>query len=77
MWDSTGWFADLGRVFPITSPVASLYGVMLDHQGVTRPWGTGGLVWLAVTAAAYLAVGMVVFRVLECITKVRGTLGAY
>jgi hypothetical protein len=39
--------------------------------------GTGGLVWLAATAAAYLAVGMVIFRVLEHTTKVRGTLGAY
>jgi ABC-2 type transport system permease protein len=72
-----GWFAGLGRVFPVTSPVASLYGVMLGHRGVTGPWGTGGLVWLAVTAAAYLAAGIIVFRLLERITKVRGTLGAY
>lgn len=72
-----GWFAGLGRVFPVTSSVASLYGVMLGHRGVTGPWGTGGLVWLAVTAAAYLAAGIIVFRVLERITKVRGTLGAY
>ncbi len=72
-----GWFAGLGRVFPVTSSVASLYGVMLGHRGVTGPWGTGGVVWLAVTAAAYLAAGIIVFRVLERITKVRGTLGAY
>jgi hypothetical protein len=72
-----GWFADLGRVFPLTSPVTSLYGVMLGHRGVTGLWGTGGLVGLIVTAAAYLAAGITVFRVLERITKVRGTLGAY
>src|SRR6266542_3499165 len=39
-----GWFAGIGRLFPVTSAVASLFGV---------------------------------FRVLERITKTRGTLGAY
>lgn len=72
-----GWFAGLGRVFPLTSPVTSLYGVMLGHRGVTGSWGTGGLVELLVTAAAYLIAGITVFRVLERITKKRGTLGAY
>lgn len=72
-----GWFAGLGRVFPLTSPVASLYGVMLGHRGAAGLWGTGGLVWLIATAAAYLAVGITVFRALERITKIRGTLGAY
>jgi hypothetical protein len=50
---------------------------MLGHRGVTGAWGTGGLVWLAVTAAAYLVAGIAVFRVLERITRVRGTLAAY
>jgi ABC-2 type transport system permease protein len=72
-----GWFAGLSRVFPLTSSIASLYGVMLGHRGVTGLWGTGGLVSLIVTAAAYLAAGIIAFRVLERITKVRGTLGAY
>lgn len=72
-----GWFTGLGRVFPVTADVASLYGVMLGHRGVTGAWGTGGLVWVAVTAAAYLAAGLVVFRVLERITKRRGALAAY
>jgi ABC-2 type transport system permease protein len=72
-----GWFTGLGRVFPVTADVASLYGVMLGHRGVTGLWGTGGLIWMAVTAAAYLAAGLVVFRVLERATKARGALGAY
>jgi len=72
-----GWFTGLGRVFPVTADVASLYGVMLGHRGVTGPWGTGGLVWVIVTAAAYLAAGIAVFRVLEHLTKARGALGAY
>jgi hypothetical protein len=65
------------RVFPVTSSVVSLYGVMLGHRGVTGLWGTGGLVWVAVTAAAYLAAGIAVFRLLERVTKARGALGAY
>lgn len=75
--DVPGWFTGLGRVFPVTADVASLYGVMLGHRGVTGLWGTGGLVWVAATAAAYLAAGLVVFRVLERITRTRGTLAAY
>ena len=46
----------------------SQYGVMLGHRVVTGPWGTGGLVWVAVTAAACLAAGTTTFRVLERIT---------
>ena len=72
-----GWFTGIARVFPVTADVASLYGVMLGHRGVTGPWGTGGLVWVVVTAAAYLAAGVVVFRVLERVTRARGTLGVY
>ena len=72
-----GWFIGIGRVFPVTADVASLYGVMLGHRGVTGLWGTGGLVWVVATAAAYLAAGLVVFRVLERITKRRGALAAY
>jgi ABC-2 type transport system permease protein len=72
-----GWFTAISRVFPVTAGVASLYQVMLGHRGVTGLWGTGGLVWVAVTAAAYLAAGITVFRVLERITKARGALAAY
>ncbi len=72
-----GWFAGLGRVFPLTSPIISLYGVMLGHRGVAGLWGTGGLVWLIVTAAAYLAAGITSFRVLERVTRSRGILAAY
>jgi ABC-2 type transport system permease protein len=72
-----GWFTGIGRVFPVTAAVASLYGVMLGGRGVTGLWGTGGLVWVIVTAGAYLAAGILVFRVLERATKARGALGAY
>lgn len=72
-----GWFTGLGRVFPGTSAVASLYGVMIGHRPVTGLWGTGGLIWLIVTAAAYLTTGILAFRAGERIGKTRGSLGRY
>ncbi len=64
-----GWFTGIGRFFPVTSALASLYGVMLGQRGVTELWATGGLVWVIVTAIAYLAAGIGTFRVLERITR--------
>ncbi|MGH3154993.1 MAG: hypothetical protein ACRDNF_00235 [Streptosporangiaceae bacterium] len=72
-----GWFAGLGRVFPVTSAVASLYGVMIGHHPVTGLWGTGGLIWVLVTTVGYLTAGILAFRVGERIARVRGTLGRY
>jgi ABC-2 type transport system permease protein len=71
-----GWFTAISRAFPATSAVASLYGVMLGNRALTL-WGTGGLVLLTVTAAAYLVAGILTFRTFERITKIRGTLGSY
>lgn len=72
-----GWMAAAGRYFPVTNAIANLYRVMLGHGSVTAPWGTGGLVWVLVTAAAYLAAGIIAFRVLERAARVRGVLGSY
>jgi ABC-2 type transport system permease protein len=72
-----GWMAAAGRAFPLTAEIASLYGVLLGHRSVTAPWGTGGLVWLLITAAAYLAAGILAFRLGERTAKTRGTLGSY
>jgi ABC-2 type transport system permease protein len=72
-----GWFAGLGRVFPVTSAVASLYGVMIGHHPVTALWGPGGLIWVVVTAAGYLTAGIAAFRAGERMARVRGTLARY
>ncbi|HEU5421376.1 MAG TPA: hypothetical protein VFV41_27070 [Streptosporangiaceae bacterium] len=72
-----GWFAGLGRLFPVTSAVASLSGVLIDRRPVGVAWGTGGLVWLAVTAVAYLAAGILVFRAGARAARTRGTLARY
>jgi hypothetical protein len=37
-----GWFAGLGRMFPVTAAVASLYDVLIAGRPVTALWGTGG-----------------------------------
>jgi hypothetical protein len=69
-----GWFAGLGRVFPVTAAVASRYRVLIACRPVTAPWGTGGLAWLLVTAAACLAAGILAFRLGEDAGETRGTL---
>jgi hypothetical protein len=72
-----GWFAALSRFFPVTSAVASLYQVLIARQPVTAPWGSGGLVWLSVTAAAYLAADILAFRLADHAARTRGTLARY
>ncbi len=72
-----GWFAGLGRAFPVTSAVASLYGVLIARRPVTALWGTGGLVWLLGTAAAYLAAGILAFHAGERTARARGSLARY
>ena len=50
---------------------------MLGNRGATGLWGTGGLVRVSVTAVAYLAAGIAVFRAQERVTRARCALGAY
>lgn len=71
------WWADTGRLFPLTAGVASLYTLLIRHGSLTTAWGMGGLVWLLVTPAAYLAAGITAFAVGECAAKRRGTLARY
>jgi ABC-2 type transport system permease protein len=71
------WFSDLGRIFPVTSAVASLYRVLITRQPVTGLWGTGGLLPLLFTTAAYLVLGVTVFNLGSRVAKVRGSLGSY
>jgi ABC-2 type transport system permease protein len=51
--------------------------VLIARQPVTTRWGTGGLAWLLVTAAAYLAAGIIAFRLGERTAKARGSLARY
>ena len=72
-----GWWAETSRAFPLTAGVASLYHVLIARQSPTPMWGTGGLVWLAVTATGYLAGGIIAFQLGERTAKRRGTLSRY
>jgi ABC-2 type transport system permease protein len=72
-----GWFAGIGRVFPVTGIVASLYGVLISHRPATGLWGTGGLIWLILTSAGYLIAGILAFRFGERRARIHGSLGQY
>ncbi|WAX59176.1 ABC transporter permease [Jatrophihabitans cynanchi] len=71
------WWADTARAFPLTAGIASLNNLMLDHRSISQTWGTGGLVPLMVTAAGYLAAGILAFRLGDHTAKRRGSLARY
>jgi hypothetical protein len=50
--------------------------VLIACQPVTTFWGTGGLAWLLIIAA-YLAAGIIAFRLGERAAKTRGSLEGY
>jgi hypothetical protein len=51
--------------------------VLIARGPGTALWGTGGLAWLLVTTAAYLAAGIAAFRLGERAAKTRGTVPRY
>jgi hypothetical protein len=59
-----------GRVIEVRFPRPCV----IAHQPAAALWGTGGLVWLLVTAAAYLAAGILAFRLGERTASTRITL---
>ncbi|MGH3254315.1 MAG: hypothetical protein ACRDOU_02745 [Streptosporangiaceae bacterium] len=71
------WWINAGHAFPLNAGEASLYRVLFRGQSATPLWGNGGLAWVMVTAAAYLAVGILTFALGEKIVKRRGTLGRF
>jgi ABC-2 type transport system permease protein len=71
------WWADTSRVFPLTAGVGGLYQVLIAHHHAPAVWGMGGVVWLAVTGASYLAAGIAAFGLGERTAKRRGTLARY
>lgn len=69
-----GWLAALGRVMPITHPMQSLRRVLFEGGSVGAAWGDGGLVWVAVSTAAWLVIGVSVFGIGERVAKRQGSL---
>ena len=72
-----GWMATIARFLPLTPGVEVLRNILLDGVSLGRLSGDGTLWWLLGSAAAYLALGIVIFRWCERLAKRRGTLGQY
>ncbi|MGH3443626.1 MAG: ABC transporter permease [Nitriliruptorales bacterium] len=71
-----GWMAAVGRFLPITHPIAALRTTLLDGSGLHLT-GDGGIVWLAATAAGWLALGAVAFHRGDVSARRDGTLTRY
>lgn len=72
-----GWMATIARFLPLTPGVDVLRKILLDGVSLGQLSGNGTLWWLLGSAAAYLALGIVIFRFCERIARRRGTLGQY
>lgn len=69
-----GWLTAIGRIMPITHPLQSLRRVVFEGGSFDVAWGDGGLVWVVVSALAWLLIGIFVFGVGERIAKRQGSL---
>ncbi len=72
-----GWMATIARFLPLTPGVEVLRKLLLEGISLGTLASDGTLLWLVGSAAAYLALGIVIFRWCERIAKRRGTLGQY
>ncbi len=72
-----GWMAAIARFLPLTPGIDVLRKTLLEGVSLGTLTGDGTLLWLVGNAAAYLALGIVIFRWCERIAKRRGTLGQY
>jgi ABC-2 type transport system permease protein len=72
-----GWMATIARFLPLTPGVEVLRKTLLDGVSLGRLSGDGTLWWLVGSAAAYLVLGIIIFRWCERLAKRRGTLGQY
>jgi ABC-2 type transport system permease protein len=71
-----GWMAAVGRLLPVTHPIAGLRTTLLDESELATG-GDGGLLWIAATATAWLVLGVVAFRLGDRAARRDGTLGRY
>ena len=70
------WVRDLSGPLFFTQSVAGARITLLYGQPLPT-WGTGGLVWIAITSLAWLAAGVAVFKVAERVALCQGGLGRY
>ncbi len=72
-----GWMATIARFLPLTPGVDVLRKTLLEGVSLGTLAGDGTLLWMVGNAAAYLLLGIVIFRWCERIAKRQGTLGQY
>ncbi len=72
-----GWMATIARFLPLTPGVDVLRKTLLEGVSLGTLAADGTLLWMVGNAAAYLVLGIVIFRWCERIAKRRGTLGQY
>ncbi len=72
-----GWMAAIARFLPLTPGVDVLRKTLLGGVSLGTLAGDGTLLWLLGSAAAYLVLGIIIFRWCERIARRRGTLGQY
>ncbi len=72
-----GWMATIARFLPLTPGIEVLRKILLEEISLGTLAGDGTLLWLVGSAAAYLALGIAIFRWCERIARRRGTLGQY
>ena len=72
-----GWMATIARFLPLTPGIEVLRKILLEGISLGTLAGDGTLLWLVGNAAAYLALGIAIFRWCERIARQRGTLGQY
>ncbi len=72
-----GWMATIARFLPLTPGVDVLRKTLLEGASLGTLADDGTLLWLVGSAAAYLLLGIAVFRWCERMAKRWGTLGQY
>ena len=69
--------ATIARFLPLTPGVDVLHKLLLDQVSLGTLAGDGTLLLLVSNAAAYLLMGIMIFRWCESFARRRGTLGQY
>jgi ABC-type polysaccharide/polyol phosphate export permease len=72
-----GWMATIAWFLPLTPGVEGLRKILLEGMSLRALAADGTLLWMVGNAAAYLLLGIVIFRWCERIAKREGTLGQY
>ncbi len=71
------WMATIARFLPLTPGVEGLRKILLEGISLRALAADGTLLWMVGNAAAYLLLGIVIFRWCERIAKRQGMLGQY